>query len=366
MLLSRLKDIIRNINLTVCDMKLLLINVPICVAFCSCIDKNKNDEKIIGSVKRLALDTLSVKEIPLDFLLGNPNQIEMIDSLLIITDNQDEKALAICGYNGKLINRTLCVGEGPGECIMPIDISVSHGNKSLIVLQRQNGECDEYNINVLLNDSTPSSLNSYKFKGTDRIISTGSKYIGSGLYDAGSLRIYNKDGLEVKTQNIYPDYLNSIENATDKYRIAQGFISYSKNVIAYGTYFTGDISFFTYQDNRLRLINSCVTKPNKIRERIIRNPSDVSIHKDDIVHCIDICSSLNYFYVLYCGTDMGQVNQLKERYIMKFGTSGNLIQVYRVNARINSICVSNDDTKMYAIILADNLDYTIASIGIGT
>ncbi|MPM08696.1 hypothetical protein SDC9_55010 [bioreactor metagenome] len=63
---------------------------------------------------------------------------------------------------------------------------------------------------------------------------------------------------------------------------------------------------------------------------------------------------------------MGQVNQLKERYIMKFGTSGNLIHVYRVNARINSICVSNDDTKMYAIILADNLDYTIASIGIGT
>lgn len=139
MLLSRLKDIIRNINLTIYNMKLFLINVLICVAFCSCIDKNKNDEIIIGSVKRLALDTLSVKEIPLDFLLGNPNQIEMIDSLLIITDNQDEKALAICDYNGKLINRTLCVGEGPGECIMPIDISVSHGNKSLIVLQRQNG-----------------------------------------------------------------------------------------------------------------------------------------------------------------------------------------------------------------------------------
>ena len=84
--------------------------------------------------------------------------------------------------------------------------------------------------------------------------------------------------------------------------------------------------------------------------------ADLRIHRTN--QCESICSSQNYFYVLYDGNRMDSVQRKDYRSILCFDAfTGELKHVYRVDPTVCGICVSNQ--KMYALLIGEDGEYMI-------
>jgi hypothetical protein len=155
----------------------------------SCIQKDKESKNIFNSAT-----SVTCEEMPIDFMLGVPNQLELIDSLLIIADKVDDGTVVIYDYkNNKLINRILREGQGPEDVILPLQLMVKRKNE-IGILQRQNGVYSRYDLSSLLRGSV-KSIEKMKFGRIDKMIETSKGYITCGFYEeGGSIGIHDKSG----------------------------------------------------------------------------------------------------------------------------------------------------------------------------
>lgn len=102
----------------------LYIIVFISLFLVSCTRKTDRD-RILGS-------SVGIKGqyIPVEFLLGEPYQIQLLDSLLIIADRIDSTALVIYNVNdNKLVKKVINIGNGPNEFILPMRLTIDRQKK---------------------------------------------------------------------------------------------------------------------------------------------------------------------------------------------------------------------------------------------
>jgi len=303
------------------------------------------------------------KEIPLNFMLGNPYQLKLLDNYLIIADRIDNKMLTIFDLNtSQLTNRVINIGQGPNEMLMPINIDVDRKSNTIGILQRQSGYYSEFQLNDLLKGEV-IPYNKINFGNVEKFLKIGNNYFTEGFYTSGNIGFYNNKGELLFVENIFPDYLKQVENISNRYRLGQGEICYNEisETFLYASLFTGDIDFYSFHDNQLKKINE-FSLDNNIRERIKNNPNDVNIRNDDIIHSTDITYNSNYFYVLYSGESMQKSQSAKWSYILKFNSIGQFLGCYKSDRCLFNICITEDNSKMYAIILTSELDYSLAEI----
>jgi len=306
---------------------------------------------------------ISSGEIPLNFMLGTPYQLKVLDNYLIIADRIDNKILTFFDLNtGQLTKRIIDIGQGPKEMLMPIYMDIDQKHNTIGILQRQSGNYSEHQLSDLLEgDVNPS--NKFNLGNVEKVLKIGNNYFAEGFYPNGNIGFYNNKGDLLFVENIFPGYLSQIDNISDRYRLGQGEICYNEvsNTFLYASYFTGDIDFFSFSNNRLERING-FSLDNNISTRLRNNPTDVNIRQDDIEHSIDIAYTSDYFYILYSGESMQKRQSAKWSYILQFDTKGQFIRCYKSDRKFFNICVTEDNSKMYAIILTDGLDYSLAEV----
>lgn len=337
------------------------INYYLCflVLFAMSCSGNFSDKKVIGSVDELKNAELYFTEMPVETFLGNPYQLEFVDNQLIIADDVDGKAILLYDLANDTFARSLAIGQGPNDVSTPIEISVARESGSVFILQRQNGICREYQLSDLLQSPVVSN-NAVNLSRSDRFVKTHDGYIGSGFYEGGMIQMYSNKGEQLKNIDIYPLY--KLENASEKYKIFQGHLCFNErmNRLVIAPYFTCSINFYTANGVDLTKVNSFSIGDKVIEKRIEEDKNNLDILQEDIIHCTDICSSNHYFYILYSGATMENVNNASNKYILRFDLLGELDDVYKVDSQIRNICVSADDEIIYALLLNKNLDYVVA------
>ena len=339
----------------------LLIRINICagilVSFFSCTNKVDNTKEMLKNAI-----PLQTKELEIDFFLGKPSQITICNDVLVITDNIEEKVLAFYDIQDNLfIGRGLTVGQGPNEVITPLLLSRSSESKTLSIMQRQDGHYMEYDVEILSEgDATPNrSLN---LENTDRFVQTANGFITSGPNEGGSINILNATGEIIKNQNIYPRYVNDLEQIDARYVYGQGHIAYNKenNVMAFASYFSGEASFYRLRKDSLEKLNEFdFSLSPSFRNRIKNSTGRAKIERTDIEYFSDIYATPNYFYALYTGMQRRDKEAGADSYVFKFSVLGELIACYKVDHRILSLCVQGNDEKMYAIGFSEDMDYVL-------
>ncbi|WP_373250598.1 BF3164 family lipoprotein, partial [Bacteroides thetaiotaomicron] len=328
------------------------------VVIMSCTSKEVNKSHIvdISSLKGIELNFI---EYPIEPMLGNPYEIEYIEPYLIMDNLVDDKVLLIYNVNNDSYVNTLSVGNGPDDILFPIEIQVK--DQEVYIMERQSGKCRKYLLSALLHDSV-SNFKETMLSRSDRMAKTNDAYIGSGIYDSGMICIFNEESKVLKEVDIYPDYFDALKDSGRKYKLGQSRLCFNAkhNRLILAPLFLNSINIYSYQHNDLEKVDSLTIGKNLLKKRILENEGNVDIEGTDIYHCVDVCCSKDFFYVLYNGAKMEKKNDNTLMYILKLAMDGTLSKKYNVNSRIRNICVSEDDTKMYAILLNEDLDYVVA------
>lgn len=317
----------------------------------SCSDNNQ--KRKWKAVSDLASSELLFQEIEIEAMLGRPYKIGVADSLLIILDDIDGKALLLYNVVNQSYMRVLNIGQGPGEVLNPIDIDVS--DKVINVLQRQNGKCRRYIIDKLLSGEVLDFEN-VELGRADRIAQTDSGYACLGIYNKGLLGVFDNKGSEKEYIDEYAKF--NIQDVSNEYRFFQGRLAFTGGCLMVAPSYASIIRFYMCQDGKWVKKDSFDIGGSKFEERILNN-MDFTLSKSDIRKCIDACKSNQYFYVLYDGTNLGHTQVTEFRYIMRFDTAGQLNCVYKVAPTISNICVSNDDTAIYALLIGKDGEYVV-------
>lgn len=298
--------------------------------------------------------------------IGMPHQIAVVDSILICADEIDGMALLLYNLNNGSYRRVLRMGPGPDDIqSTPLDISVSHSDKRIIILQRRTGELRSYYLQDLWNDSikTPRRLKD-KFGG-DRASCTSEGYVLSGHYQDGILHFYKESGEMTDSIDLHPEWP---QDPIGKYRLLQGHIAFneSSGYVMYAPIFASDFLCFGLENDHWKEVSSFTLGDKRIEQRGMEG--NWELKKDDIHRSIDACASDQYFYILYEGrafsvTQEGRVGEELVKgnhiYVIRFTAKGELDTVYEVDPTILNICVTADDSCLYAILRGKDGEYTV-------
>lgn len=311
-------------------------------------------------------ETMVSEELPIDFMLGKPYQLKISDSLLLIADHVDEKAITIYNYkNNKYLKEVINIGQGPSEIILPIQLTIREKD-TIGILERQKGLYSTFLISDILTN-TVQCLNQINFGNIDRITETNNGYISAGFYEEGSIGIHNIRGELINVIDIYPDYLNKINDISIKYRYGQGSIAFNKesNIFAFAGYFIGEIKFYSLNDsNKLEIRNYYNLSLSSDLQRRINASTNTTIERTDIEYFTDIYTTDHYFYVLYSGKSMDEREKARESHILLFNSAGKYVKCYESDRKLYKICVSPDDKHLYALSLSAELDYILVQLNL--
>jgi hypothetical protein len=90
-------------------------------------------------------------------------------------------------------------------------------------------------------------------------------------------------------------------------------------------------------------------------------PDNTPIMETDIYHCVNICSSKEYIYILYCGEQFVNRSSAKHSYILKFDSKGKDLNCYKTDYQLISICV-DDKEQVYGSSISEALDPVFVEI----
>jgi len=330
----------------------------------SCKDKDNNELGIIFN----NFKTIECYNLELEETLGRPSGLNIIDDYLIYADIIEENILTFYDTTkDKIVKRAFTKGQGPNDILMPIRVGINKQNKSIYILQRQNGLYREYDLTELLNNNNVDAICYFNFPNADYIKKSRFGYItGNMHYENGSIAMYDKTGALKSTANVYPEYFNVMTNVSNKYRIGQGPIGYiESSTLVFASLFTGEIKFYHINDNDYSIIPIesyyIKTTSSDFKSRVENEPQNTPILETDIEHFTEIYTTNEYVYILYSGETMVSRinNNTKHSYILKFDIEGKPVECYKTNRKLLNMCISDDNTVVYGISLSDDLDYII-------
>lgn len=301
-----------------------------------------------------------------NIFLGRPTEISYLDGFLLVSDNMDETLLDIYDLKGdSILSRIFKRGHGPDELLSPITLDVSEKKNEVYVFQRQNSQMNTYSFsNLLHGDYQPKKR--AVLQDADRAININNGYLASGLFKDASFHLFDLNGEKMIPADIYPYYIQKIDDISERYKLGQGYFAYNynSNILAFASYFTGDISFYSIKGNKLSEIKHFSFGDGRIKKKIEASSKIVNIEENDIVYSYGICSTNHYFYVLFSGKTMKEEKKSKAgNYILKFDLEGNVICKYKHDFPIIDICFSKDN-DFYAISQSENLEYNIIAFSL--
>ena len=180
---------------------LLLLLTTLC--FSACTHEKTKD------FKQYPATELTFEEIRIDSIMDYPRQLRIAgDSLLIINDHVEDKAVLLYNLSDSSCVRTVSIGQGPSEVLAPNWIDLA--GDSLNVLSRSNGKINRYALNDLLQDKI-TACRTIDLKDADRFVQTDYGYIGMDFYlndkeEVRLARAFDLMGNPVQDLDWYTEY----------------------------------------------------------------------------------------------------------------------------------------------------------------
>lgn len=303
-------------------------------------------------------DNMVLHELSLDFMLGRPHHIGLLnDDFIAFTDVVDDRLVGLYDLkNNKLVSRTIRIGGGPNELLNPIKLSINHKNKTLNVFQRQHpGIFNEYQLTDLIADN-PIPISSTQLKDSDQALKTENGYIGAGPYEFGSIRLFDSIGNVIVEHDIYPDFIKNVDSQYERYRLGQGIIECipKTNTMVHAGIFTGVIDFFRIENDKLELIKHYDLRDSKIENRISKNTNKTNMGSSDISYFQSSYTTPENAYILLNKRAMDGSKDSNNTYILQFSSDGDFIKSYQTDRVILSFCVSDDGSKAYGFVFTED------------
>ena len=315
----------------------------------SCVSHKMSNYSEIDCENPILKNLQEITVCSSDLIYGNPYQMKVADSLLLIVDKWNDHLLTVINRNtNELCGRYLPIGRGPGEVLPPI--LIEYQNDSIYVLERQtfSGRITVWAIRDLLSNGYKKNRVFYLPK-TRRIVGTETGFITSGAFEDNLLHEYNasNDSLYLNC-NFYPDFLAESQEIAKRYYVGQGSISFQNTTLALTYDYLGEIRFYSKNDSGYILNNSyTIGSSQAIRNRV--EQGNFKIQRNDPIYFAfnGISASKDAFYILL-EKDISDQTVEKNCTLLKFDLSGAFIDSYRLDKRILCFTVTPDNI-LYAI-----------------
>lgn len=302
---------------------------------------------------------LTFEEMPIEPLLGRPQQIRIVgDSLLVINDHVEDHAVLLYNLHDSSAVRTVSIGQGPGEVTYPNWIDLA--GDSLNVLSRNSGIINRYALSDLQQDII-NRHRSIDLKQADRAVQTDDGYVAMGFYqdennEPHPYRVFDANGRFVQDLDWYEGY--PAGDAFLKFIYFQGMIGYhpGSHTLMAAPVYASTIWFYTKKDGRWEKSTSFPIGDGKLEEAA--RGGDYSDATRFIRKVLDICTDGDYFYYLH--EDMNLKEGLTVdgcHYVLRFLSDGKFDKLYKVDKSVKAICVSG--SIMYALFIGKSGEYTL-------
>ena len=314
--------------------------------FYSCNQKGKDDFLVLKG-KMIYHESIETDES--ECLIGKPSEIIYCNSYLLFSDPYEGKAITVLNVNTKqCVRRFLDIGQGPGEVILPLKLSLS-GDKYINIFQIQTGRLYTYDINDIINSASPAPiLAQYLF--ADRpanIVKTANGFTGIGMFEDGRYRLYDETGKISQAIGNYPFRGNSM-NQLDRFFLYQGVLCASPDGkhFAFGTSYCDNIEFYRIEKDTVLLVRKYETYD------VDGNFNQVVLLSDECVMAYKgACGTSRYCYMLYSGKKFGEQRRRSTggEKIIVFDWKGTYIRSFESDQTIFWFSVDEKDSTIYAV-----------------
>ena len=313
------------------------------VFFLSCIScKEKNKNEFMTGIKDIKGEIMEV-----DCLIGKPYGLTFYDALLFVYDLYEGNALTVIDTRiSQCKNRVLSIGQGPGEVVGALRLSVSPQQKKLYVFQIQSGRFNSYEIRgeeLAFQESVHIS------ERPANVVAVQDAFIGIGPFERGRYHVYNKQGTQKDEVGAYP-FDGEEMNVQSRFFLYQGYLCSQPDGthFALGSSYSDNLEFYGIQENKVKLL-----KKYGFREVKAKFDETIQLDNDCLLGYKDSFGTERYCYMLYSGKTYSENNYQKygAAHIFVFEWDGTFVQSYRFDKDVLAFCVDDPNKVFYGIVL---------------
>lgn len=318
--------------------------------FSSCSqNSNKNEGFVINCQHKILFDDD-------EYILGKPNSMALIDSVLIIVDSQTNPMLHLLNVKtGNPIGQFLSRGQGPDE-YMKIG-TLGRLNKDTLFFHDLNKRVCCFLVLPKKENGEIQIIEAFKCAETAHntlVPLTDASYIASGIYQEGRFCLLTDSGRTKKFWGTYPsrdDMEESVSNLI-KSQAYMGQLSSSpaNDKFVFHATAADMLSFYKYENKEIRLIKDIQRSLPDYKYGKDINEFLGTSRKKPITY-LSVCTTEKFVYLLYSGKTYME-NQLKafeSNEIHVYDWNGERVKMLSLDIDIKEMVVSDDDSIMYAV-----------------
>jgi len=314
------------------------------------VEFSSNEKKISG------------EKVNIGFIIGSPFEINILDSLLFFYDRFEGQTITVFDLkNERFVRRFLNEGRGPGEVTSSLTIFVYPNEKRVCFYQPNIGIAYIFEPSDIITEYNPMPrhiiyINKDHIK-PDKIKKIKDGYIGIGSFDVERYHLYDSLGNMISAFGKYPFSGEEMENGIMRYLMYQGFFCASAdgNYFAMGSSNCDNLEFYRLKNGTAELIKKYETYD--VKAKINKQGNSQFIHiEDDCVMSYKYAYGGRYCYMLYSGKTYLENGRYRfgGKRIIVFDWDGNYLKSYQLDDEINSFCVDEENSFIYATMHDDN------------
>jgi hypothetical protein len=307
--------------------------------------------------------SLNGNVVDLNGIIGNPFQILLLDSLLIINEGRNDNLLFLYNLNtGNLHSEFGNVGDGPDEFSPPLRIALAADKRMLYINERRKFKFREYYLDDrfkmnLVNEFGPFSpeiqiLNKFN----------DDLFLAVGIFEEGRFRFYDKNLDEISSFGSFPDIPiitanQQVENKIGNdvkgmiFQVRLGIKS-DKTKIAVAHSLTGILEVYEVSGNTtVKVSQQSVSKSVELKHYSSGNILQATLDDAHPRGYSDIYTSEDYIYLLYSGQVQGNMENthLPRTSIHVFDWDGNHKWQYELDRQVSCFTINSGGEKLYAV-----------------
>lgn len=292
-----------------------------------------------------ARESLKGNTLHFDSLIMRPSSIKVIDSLLIVIEPSMNKLFNIFNLNNnKLVGKRIDRGQGPKDMIMPKIIY--YDDNIIKIIDMATSTIFEYDKFSFINTVDPTPISSFKLESPIFIDAEilGDNIIGYFDNNQYQLRMYDKEGKDIKHMAEYPPLSTSLTDIEKKETFYMNFVTNGIDKIAICYYMTDLIEIY----NMDGILEKRLYGPEQFVSTVNSNLLSHNNQNRDAYFAPE--SSGNMFFTLYNGGFINDINHSSScKKIFSFSWDGEPQNIYTLDDPVFSFTVDSKNRKIYGI-----------------
>ncbi len=247
-------------------------------------------------------------------------------------------------------------GQGPNEFLMPHSIQRMN-NQTIGIFDISSKTFNEFQIPNEQEELKIDRKTEIKSSLYQVIKTSFNQYIGLSIKKDMFL-LMDSTGTPVNTFFEYPYKDNSERELAFRAHAYQGTLTAnpSKNKFVYSSFQGEIIHFYTIEKNNIKLINK-IEKEYPLYRKRDDNYEGVIVDKNNTVGYISTYATDQFVYAIFSGIKTSELKSINfEGQILRiFDWDGTLVKEYGLDVPCSYLCVSDDDSKIWAVASNPNI-----------